>query len=259
MKLSIITPLYNSAEYLRECAVCIKEQTMQDYEWLLIDDHGQDNSVELAKQLVEEFGIANKTRFLQTIKNSGPGEARNVGLRAAEGEYIVFLDSDDWVDTNSYELIVNAADKINADIVYYNGIMHENGKNTPLLTIPFKNQKQFLSHYVARITYCFRNSFIKQYNIEFPSTRAAEDTYFIAAAIMMSDKVCGVDDLLYHYRIHNTSVSHKFDRKRTEQKRISLKKLFTFAKEHNVWNKYKWQLRFIYLKKGILVPLLKGE
>ena len=63
MKLSIITPLYNSAEYLRECAVCIKEQTMQDYEWLLIDDHGQDNSVELAKQLVEEFGIANKTRF----------------------------------------------------------------------------------------------------------------------------------------------------------------------------------------------------
>ena len=264
--ISIITPLYNSTKYFRRCCESVAAQSYQDFEWLLVDDHGEEDSVAVARQEGITYGLISKMRFFATEKNGGPGEARNVGLREAQGDYVVFLDADDWIEPNSYEFIVETMQSKSADMAYYNGIEHRKysegasakEQTTPMITIPYKSQKQFLCNYVARITYCFKTSFLRKHNILFPSTRASEDSFFIAACTMLTNKIAGVDVPLYHYMIHTESVSQKCDPERAAQKRKSFKLLFAFAKEHKVWQEFKWQLRYIYIKKAILVPLIKG-
>lgn len=256
--ISIITPLYNSAPYFLQCAESVAAQSYQDFEWILVDDHGQDDSVSVAKQIGEKLGIIGKMCFLETACNSGPGAARNVGLKAANGEYVVFLDADDWVEYNTYELIFDEMSQKHADMAFYNGYEHRGEEIKPMTTKPYRTQKQFLMQYVARITYCFRTSFLREHNILFPPTRASEDSFFIAACTMLTDRITGIDLPLYHYMIHGESVSQKNDSERTSQKRKSFELLFAFAKEHGVWKKFKWQLYYIYIKKAVIVPLLKG-
>ncbi|MCF0180492.1 MAG: glycosyltransferase family 2 protein, partial [Bacteroidales bacterium] len=154
--ISIITPLYNSTKYFRRCCESVAAQSYQDFEWILVDDHGEEDSVSVAKRVGEELGLISKMRFFATEKNSGPGEARNVGLQEAQGEYVVFLDADDWIEPNSYELILETMESKLADMAYYNGIEHRKSseeasakeQTSPMITIPFKSQKQFLCNYV---------------------------------------------------------------------------------------------------------------
>ena len=100
MQVSIISPVYNVAAYICECIDSIVGQTMTDWEVLFVDDHGTDNSIAIAKQHIARLPreIAEKFRFLETPQNSGPGIARNLGIKQARGEYIAFVDSDDRME-----------------------------------------------------------------------------------------------------------------------------------------------------------------
>ena len=93
MKVSIISPVYNCAPYIVECIQSLLAQTCQDFEVLLVDDHGTDDSISVARAFVEQQGMGEKFRFLQTPCNSGPGIARNIGIEAAKGEYVAFIDA----------------------------------------------------------------------------------------------------------------------------------------------------------------------
>ena len=94
-KLSIIIPVYNAGPYIEACMEALVAQTMDDIEVLLVDDHGSDDSMERARRFVDTY-LGNKNFcFLATPHNMGPGPARNVGIEAAQGEYIAFIDSDE--------------------------------------------------------------------------------------------------------------------------------------------------------------------
>ena len=117
MRLSVIVPMYNVEAYLEQCLNSLAEQTLKDLEVLLVDDGATDRTPEIAKAFAEMH--PNFRYFCK--QNGGLSDARNYGIPFAEGEYIAFLDSDDWVEPDIYEHMVNAigdADVCVADLEY---------------------------------------------------------------------------------------------------------------------------------------------
>lgn len=110
--ISIIVPIYNVEEYLRECLDSIMSQTYQNFECLLINDGSPDNSADICREYVEKDS---RFRYFEK-ENGGVSSARNLGIEHSKGEYITFIDSDDWVDSDYLEVLYNALIDENADI-----------------------------------------------------------------------------------------------------------------------------------------------
>ena len=100
LKISVIIPVYNAEQYLEECLNSIRNQTYKELEVILVDDGSTDNSGKICDKYTK---VDNRFRVLH-INNSGPSYARNIGLKEAQGEYITFVDADDWLATNTLEL-----------------------------------------------------------------------------------------------------------------------------------------------------------
>ena len=111
-KISIIVPVYNTEKYLEKCLNSLISQTLEDIEILCINDGSTDNSIKILEQ------YANRDSRIKIInkKNAGVSAARNTGISQAKGEYLGFVDSDDYVDLNFYEKLYNTAKEYNASI-----------------------------------------------------------------------------------------------------------------------------------------------
>ena len=116
MKLSVIIPVYNVENYLDRCLKSVEEQTYRDAEIIIVNDGSTDNSYEI----VEKYAARNDNFIAYTTENNGLGGARNYGLSKSSGEYVVFLDSDDYVSPDCLEKFVSAAEKNDSDIVVCN-------------------------------------------------------------------------------------------------------------------------------------------
>ena len=115
VKVSIITPVYNVEACIERCVKSVMDQTCRDFEFILIDDGSKDNSIHIAKSLLEPSDINYK---IITQKNSGVSTARNEGIKQALGEYITFLDSDDYIDSQFIEFMINKAESTKCDVVF---------------------------------------------------------------------------------------------------------------------------------------------
>lgn len=115
MKISIIVPVYNTAQYLRKCVESLIQQTYEDLEIILVNDGSTDNSLEVMRQLQKEDG---RVQVVE-MEHGGVSKARNLGLEKANGTFVSFIDSDDWLDLNTYEILLGILHKHDADAVYY--------------------------------------------------------------------------------------------------------------------------------------------
>lgn len=124
-KVSIIVPIYNVEKYLDRCMSSLLNQTLKDIEIIMVDDESPDN----CPQLCDEY--ARKDERVKVIhkKNGGLGLARNSGLEIATGEYVAFVDSDDFVDINMYQELYSTADSYDSDIVYCGFYEYKNESN----------------------------------------------------------------------------------------------------------------------------------
>lgn len=112
-KVSIITPCYNAAKFLEETIASVLQQTYSHWEWIITDDHSSDGSLEILKKYNDSRII-----LLQTAENSGAGHARNLSLEKATGNYITFLDADDYWEPNFLMEMVNFMEKEKVELVY---------------------------------------------------------------------------------------------------------------------------------------------
>lgn len=119
--ISVIVPVYNVEKYIERCVRSLFKQTLNDIEYIFVDDCGKDQSISLLKRVLQEY--PDKEESVQIItheRNLGSAAARYTGLQRAKGEYVIYCDSDDWAAENMYELLYNEAKKGNYDIVYCN-------------------------------------------------------------------------------------------------------------------------------------------
>lgn len=219
--ISVIVPIYKVEAYLRQCLDTIVGQTYKNLEIILIDDGSPDK----CPQICDEYaGKDNRIRVIHQ-KNGGLSAARNAGLDIATGDYIAFVDSDDWVELNMYETLLANITNTNADIVtcgiYYNFPNYEVGSSVnDEVTVEYSNEAAIalIPDVNANIRFevwnkIFRRSLIA--GLRFKEGQIYEDVFFDRHVFMRSKKIVRFNKNLYHYRVSrpgNTNSSFKMNR-----------------------------------------------
>lgn len=213
-KVSIIVPIYNVADYLERCVRSLAEQTYPCTEILLVDDCSTDGSLAVAEAM--EKAYPNKCRVIRREKNGGLSAARNSGMKAASGEWLTFVDSDDWVTPDYVETLHTAAEKDGADIVmsgfyyyYASGKCVEVSTFGDLTTASSHREKVALCDPCAT-TRLFRASLFFDNGITFPEDIwRSEDIATSIPVITMTDKISIVPRPMYYYFQRSTSLSNR--------------------------------------------------
>ncbi|MBY0755905.1 CDP-glycerol:glycerophosphate glycerophosphotransferase [Clostridium sardiniense] len=201
-KVSVIVPVYNVEDYLRETLDSIVNQTLDDFEIILIDDGSSDNSPNIIKEYEEKYN--NVISIFQN--NSGPGQARNNGIQIARGKYIVFVDSDDVLPRDSLEVRYNIAEETESDIVVCATCMYDGEKMWPVKTHFFEEgAKDIKKNYelfwmMGPCNKIYATDLIR--DIEFPKgINYGEDQVFVTKAYIRAKKIFSSQYISYYYRI----------------------------------------------------------
>ena len=207
--ISVIVPVYRVESYLEKCLDSITGQTYTDLEILLIDDGSPDRCGEICDRYA---AVDHRIQVFHT-ENHGLSAARNLGLEHAEGDYIGFVDSDDWIEANMYECLLRAVKENDADIGVCGRFM-EYPKKTEIISpsLGVFIQKQAVEA-LARLE--IRNAVWDKIwkrecftDIRFPDGRVYEDSATTYRFFLQAEKVVCISETLYHYRIRTDSISH---------------------------------------------------
>lgn len=266
IKLSVIIPVYNTSQYIERCLESVEKQTQQEMEVILVDDHGTDDSITKARDFAKQSKRKDIVyRFTETPQNSGPAVARNLGLQEAHGEYVAFLDADDWIEPEMYETLYAQAKVEDADLSCCNALYeYEDGRVERVLTnykidkpqLTISARKRVLMNYVAYFTtFIYRREMIESHHIRFADSRSAEDSAFLACCFLTATTIIQTPKALYHYIIHTGSLTQRFEWKGAD-KRKAFSAMIDFAKREQLMPTYKWQLWYIYIKKALFVPIV---
>ena len=201
MKLSIIVPVYKVEEYLGECVDSLLSQTIDDYEIILVDDGSPDNSGKIA----DEYAEANPDMIrVLHIDNGGQGRARNFALDIAKGDFVGFVDSDDWVTHDMYEKMYTRAAETGADVVVCDFMERfADGRESML---PASLQDNWLGSAGSSCNKIFRRSLVGA--LRFPVGLWYEDFYFSAVMLLRSKHTEFIAEPLYIYRRGQESTMH---------------------------------------------------
>lgn len=261
-KVSIIIPVYGASATIVRCLDSVLEQTLDDVECVLVDDHGPDESIALAKAHLAVYDGKKSFAFTETPINSGPGVARNCGITAASGKYVAFLDADDTLDPSFCQSLWDAAKTSDADIAFCHiSLDHPDGtcesRSNPLVTDgPFEGaaKRNYLRRFKSFFTtYLYRRSLLLENDIRFPGTHSAEDSCFLICSLLCAKRIACVDQALYHYALQPGSVSQKRDPARWKNRLASFGTMKAFAKTHGLYRPYRGVILFMILKKGWLL------
>ena len=211
-KITVVLPVYNVEKYLPECLDSVINQTMDDIEIICIDDGSTDNSFEVLKKYQNKD---NRIRIF-SFTNKGLGPARNRGIDRAHGEYVAFVDTDDWLELDFCEKIYESAKNTNSDIVLFNAVeeyeTHQKDRiyfkegiieNPKDFVFDFKWNSSFvLNNYFTAWSKLHRTKFLKENDIKFPST-IFEDIEFQVESFLKAKRISYNPSIFYHYRKEN--------------------------------------------------------
>lgn len=223
-KISIIIPVYNVASYLNECLDSVKNQIFKDYEVIIVNDGSTDNSLNIVEERIEDFCDIK----VITQNNQGLSAARNNGILAAEGDFIFFLDSDDYIQPDTLELLYKACVDNDSDLSICGiNMFWQNNKTRKYLYPVNKTVVQSIDLCALMLsgkafswawTKLYRRSLWIKHNLEFPVGRTFEDIAISFSILKVYQKIAIVNKPLYQYRMRQSSITGT----------ISLPKIFDF-------------------------------
>lgn len=199
-KISVIIPVYNTEKQLKRCLDSVLNQTLSDIEVLCVNDGSTDNSL----QILQAYALQSKgvLKVINLAKNSGACAARNLGLQAAQGEYIGFIDSDDYVDLNFYEALYQKAITENADIAkaLLKEIKTDGTEEVCDLNAAIEQENdKFLFSY-QWTTAIYRRDLLTKHHISLPADLTiAEDDVFLFHCVLHANKVATLRHVFYYY------------------------------------------------------------
>lgn len=203
MKVSVIIAAYNSAEFVVETLESVLNQTLEDFEIIIVNDGSTDNTLEILNDYASNY---DKITVIDQ-ENSGPAMARNRGLDIAKGDFIFFFDADDILELDALEEMYNAAVKRNADLVIAKYDIFNQFKTIHIKNIDDLVCKKEIYKYDPLIiwTYSlsnklFRHSVIKEHNFRLADIDNAEDGEFMIRFMLNCNKITGLDKVVFHYR-----------------------------------------------------------
>ena len=218
--ISVIIPVYNVEKYLKQCLDSIINQTLKNIEVICINDCSTDNSLNILKEFASKDS---RIKIIDLKQNEGVSNARNSGLNIAQGKYIYLIDSDDWIDNNYLEVMVQKIEESNSNILINANFVNEYPDKQKKLYSKFDFLKSDFETINSRIiqryfppviwTRLYRRTYIEKYKFRFPQVKCgAEDIYFAYACDLMQEQVCIFKGPYHHYFQHISSAMHKKER-----------------------------------------------
>lgn len=192
-KISVITTVYNVGEYIDKTINSVLSQTFQDWELIVVNDCTEDDSIEKVQNFIDE-----RIKIINNEVNVGAGKSRQVGIDNASGDYIIFLDGDDWLKSDCLEQMYNAAVKEDADIVN----CHIEIKNAPIKNKIFENEERFFTYLNNKL---IKRSLFEKTN--YSPLRLFEDINTLHRLLYLSTKVVKLDYVGYVYNIRPNSLT----------------------------------------------------
>jgi glycosyltransferase involved in cell wall biosynthesis len=265
-KVSIIVPIYNVEKYLKECLTSIVNQTLKDIEIILIDDGSTDSS----SKICDEYALSDGRIKVIHKKNEGLGKAYNVGIENASGEYIGFIESDDYAELNMFEKLYNTAKNFDADIVKSDWFSYYTQSQS---NVPENSFWQFETNKIINAETCpkilsiqstiwsaiYKRTLFEDFQIKFLETAGAsyQDTSFAFKITTIAKKFILIPDNFIHYRQDNENSSvnskskvfaicdeYKEIERYLEERNITNQKILD-RKLINQWGGYFWNLNRI--------------
>ena len=202
--ISIVVPIYNASKYLNKCLDSLVNQTKKELEFILVNDGSTDDSDSIIKNYSD-----NRIKYFKR-SNHGIGKTRNFGISKATGKYIMFLDSDDYLDLEACELLYKKIEKDNSDLVVFD-FYRVSDSLEPVIIRNFKgtnlreNPNLLLEINLGIANKIFRLNIIKENNIKFIEDLKYEDAPFVVEYFKYARKISKLDAKLHYYVIHDNS------------------------------------------------------
>lgn len=231
--ISVVIPVYNTEKYLKKCLDSILSQTYQNFEILLVDDGSIDKSSEIIHDYMKKYpGIIHG--FFQ--ENRGQSSARNLALRHAKGEYISFIDSDDYIGPLFFEQLYKTAKKYMSDMVICNYTkVSENGEIIKRFNANFVEDRMRIPSYIS-CNHLVKRELIEKYNLYYSEGVICEDIPFILKleAVAKNTKIIPMEDYFYRTNPKSTTSSYGKRKFRMEQLPIdAMKEAVLFCQKYN--------------------------
>lgn len=203
---SIIIPVYKAQDYISECIESILKQSYRHLEIILIDDAGGDNSIKIAEDLLTPSDL--RWFVIKYEKNRGCSVARNDGVKQAHGEYLYFIDADDWMAPNSIEKLIESAHRYNSDMVFANHVDVVNGEQSPsvrtseLYLFTEEPLTAMLEFKTTNVVWnrLINHKFYLSTGVSFIENIRVEDAPWAFSLIIRAKRISFVPDMLYYYR-----------------------------------------------------------
>lgn len=250
--ISVIIPTYNSQKYFKRCLDSVTNQSFKNLEIIIVDDQSTDSTLRDISEYSKDKG---NIKITTTTKKGLAGGARNVGLKNAKGQFISFIDSDDWIDTNYYAHMLSMIEENSLDVVLcgvkreyenakYSSIRYSYSHNNIItghyaLTLLSRVIDQDVSISAIVCNKLFRHSIIKNNGINFIENSRNEDDVFIFKILLESTKVGITGKTNYHQYQRRNSISRTFTRKNIDDLFYAFAEIKTILEQKQLIFKYK--------------------
>ncbi len=234
VKVSVIVPCFNVEKYISKCLDSLVNQTLEDIEIILVDDGSKDKTKEIISYYAEKY--PDKIHFFPN-RHQGISKTRNFGIKQARGKYISFIDSDDYIDVDTYKIAYSEINRLKADIIVWDYCMvFENGRTKSLSIPDFKpssieeNPEIILNVSPSPCNKLFKKELFEKEKFE---DIKYEDLLLITKILMKAKKIAKLNKCLYYYRVHSNSETTVVD-----------KRIFDILKIVDKLNKYFMKVGF---------------
>lgn len=262
VKVSILVPFYNVEKYVGRCVESLFTQTYQNVEFIFVNDCSPDRSINVINEYIEKHHVADKCKIISHTKNQGICASRNDLLDSATGEYILFIDSDDYIDSDMVELLVEAAVRDNADISGCGYIEEYDDRSVEMPQVYTNDYVQMLKA-ITVLTLkgvmwklLIRKSILDDNNIRFmPEKNMVDDYLFCCQVFYYSHRFTGVDRCMYHYIQFNPNNYSQRTFYNINHQAEAIRETEKFYKEKGVYDLVKKELyiRKFIAKKALLM------
>ena len=252
-RLSIIVPVYNVEKYLKKCIDKILDSTYKDFELIIINDGTKDNSEQIIKEFLDKDEYKNKTTYIAK-ENTGLSDTRNLGMSIAKGEYIAFVDSDDYIETNMYELMMNKASENDFDVVVSDvRLVYEDSDKEQVISSAYEKdlfnkdeiKQTMLTYYPVVWNKIYKKSLLE--GIEFSKGVWYEDMEFNLKIYPRINSIGVVKVPLYNYLQRVGSITYTYNDKLFDII-TNMDTVIKYYKKQGIYDEYKEELEYLYLR-----------
>lgn len=266
MKLSIIVPVYNMAGdgKLKFCLDSLVNQTISDYEIIAVDDASTDNSPEILKNYEKQY--PGKVKIISNAVNKRQGGAKNEGIKAAAGEWIGFVDSDDWVTADCYEKLLKRAEATDADMVgcdysfvsehtFKIGRIVQNNNSGQTGRLDERKHKRLILRPGSMVVKIYKASVIRENHLEFPEGIFYEDNCAASLWSLYFQRFERVKESLYFYYQHDSSTVHSITAERCRDRMRAMDLFYEECRKRGFLERYEREIEFRFTELYYCITL----